>query len=132
MRVVYGFLTAFVVLSLISTILNVVRVKGNDSWIIKSVNIFSSLLAIGAGLISLCVFSRTCFDSILHFIRDSYGYPTYIYGPAFGLLAVSICLLFVEIVSNVVDTFKATSSHEDEQGTELKVSGATNVQYTQV
>lgn len=102
MPIVIGFLVAFLVVSLPSFYTNYVRYNGTGNTSTnKWIGIGSSFASIILGLISLIVFSDTCFVKVRHYLSDYVNnHYEYTYGIAFALLCVSVTFKFIDIVGN--------------------------------
>ena len=102
MPVVIGFLAAFIVMSLITVCSDFARFGGpGNTPTHQMIGVGSSLFAILLGLVSLIVFATTCMKKVRDYINSvvpsTYDFT---YGSAFGLLAVSVCLMFISMIFN--------------------------------
>lgn len=102
MPVVVGFLAAFIVMALITLFHDFSRFFGTGNTPANQmVGMSASLFAILLGLISLIVFAATCMKKVKQYINDfAPNTFDFSYGSAFGLLAVSVCLMFIDLVFN--------------------------------
>lgn len=103
MPVVIGFLAAFILMALITMCSDLVRISGalNHSAT-QALAVNCGVFAIVLGMISLIIFAATCmkkFENYINSVTSSYEFT---YGAAFGLLAVSVCLMFVDVVFNIL------------------------------
>lgn len=102
MPVVIGFLTAFIFMALVTVYNDLARFgAGANTSTIQKNCIGASFFAVLLGLVSLIVFASTCMKKVKDYVNSTVP-NTYIfnYGSAFGLLAVSICLMFINMIFN--------------------------------
>lgn len=102
MPVVAGFNAALILMVLITLFSDFSRFFGSgNNPTTKCLGMSGSLLSILFGLVSLIVFATTCEKKVEKYINevipDTFEFT---YGSAFGLVAVSVCLMFVDMVFN--------------------------------